>query len=153
MTADGEEAIRFSHVLLAVGRNHYAVEVCDESLQCSTSVVEAATGVRTEAVLDALNGFGVVDPSTRIAPDGRSVVRTDSTRDTGYRQIIDTATGSRTDIGRLAALYYPDPWAADGSGLFTDSGGALRFQVRNTAETASIDGVGVIESLAVRPGG
>ena len=138
--------------LLAVGRNHYAVEVCDESLQCSTSVVEAATGVRTEAVLDALNGFGVVDPSTRIAPDGRSVVRTDSTRDTGYRQIIDTATGSRTDVGRLAALYYPDPWAADGSGLFAESGGALRYQVRDTAETVTIDGIGVVRSLAVRPG-
>ena len=139
--------------LLAVGRNHYAVESCDESLQCTTFVIEAATGARTPAVLDGLNGLGVVDPSTRIAPDGRSVVSTDSTRDTGYRQITDTATGSRTDIDRLAALYYPDPWAADGSGLFTESAGALRFQVRDTAETVTIDGIGVVQSLAVRPGG
>jgi hypothetical protein len=137
--------------LLAVGRNHYAVERCDESLQCTQFVVEAATGATTPAVLDDLNGLGVVDPSTRIAPDGRSIVGTDPTRDTGYRQIIDTVTGSRTDIGRLAALYYPDPWAADGSGLFTDAAGALRFQVRDTAEVVTIDGLGVIESLTVRP--
>jgi hypothetical protein len=137
--------------LLAVGRNHYAVERCDESLQCTQFVVEAATGATTPAVLDDLNGLGVVDPSTRIAPDGRSIVGTDPTRDTGYRLIIDTVTGSRTDIGRLAALYYPDPWAADGSGLFTDAAGALRFQVRDTAEVVTIDGLGVIESLTVRP--
>jgi len=114
-------------------------------------VVEAATGATTPAVLDDLNGLGVVDPSTRIAPDGRSIVGTDPTRDTGYRQIIDTATGSRTDVGRLAALYYPDPWAADGSGLFTDAGGALRFQVRDTAEVVTIDGLGAVASLTVRP--
>ena len=139
--------------LLAVGRNHYAVETCDESLQCSTFVVEATTGVRTAAVLDDLSGVGAVDPSTRIAPDGRSIVGTDSTRDTGYRQIIDTATGSRTDIDRLAALYYPDPWAADGSGVFTESAGVLRFQVRDKAETVTLDGVGAVRSFAVRPGG
>ncbi len=137
--------------LLAVGRNHYAVERCDESLQCTQFVVEAATGATTPAVLDDLNGLGVVDPSTRIAPDGRSIVGTDPTRDTGYRQIIDTVTGSRTDVGRLAALYYPDPWAADGSGIFTDAAGALRFQVRDTAETVTIDGLGMVASLTVRP--
>ena len=139
--------------LLAVGRNHYAVETCDAALRCTTFVVEAATGARTPAMLDGLNGLGVVDPSTRIAPDGRSVVGTDSTRDTGYRQVIDTVTGSRTDIGRLAALYDPDPWAADGSGLFIESAGALRFQVRNTAETVTIVGIGAVRSFAVRPGG
>jgi hypothetical protein len=138
--------------LLGVGRNHYAVENCDQSLQCTQSVIEMATGTRTPSVLDDLSRLGSVDPSTRIAPDGRSIVTTDSTRDTGYRQIVDTATGSRTDVGPLAALYYPDPWAADGSGMFAEEGGALRFQVRNTAESVMVDGIGVIESLRVRPG-
>lgn len=138
--------------LLAVGRNHYAVEVCDDSLRCAQFIVEAATGARTAAVLDDLNSLGIVDPSTRVAPDGRSIVGTDSTRDTGYRRIIDTATGSRTDVGRLAALYYPDPWAGDGSGVFVETGGSLRFQVRDTAEVVTIDGLGVIESMMVRPG-
>lgn len=137
--------------LLAVGRNHYAIESCDESLRCEQFVVEAVSGARSAAVLGALSPNGVVDPSTRIAPDGRSIVATDSTRDTGYRQIIHAATGSRTDVGRLDALYYPDPWAADGFGLFVEEEGAVRFRMPSTAEAVRIDGVGVTESLMVRP--
>jgi len=138
--------------LLAVGRNHYVVDECDEMLQCAQFVVEAATGIRSPAMLDDLTSFGIVDPSTRIAPDGRSIVGTDSSRDTGYRQIIDVATGTRTDVGRLAAIYYPDTWAADSSGLFLEDGGVVRFQVRDRAEVVTIDGVGVVDSLMVRPG-
>lgn len=138
--------------LLAVGRNHYAVEECDEKLQCAQFVVEAATGIRSAAVLDDLASFGIVDPSTRIAPDGRSIVGTDSSRDTGYRQIIDVVTGARADVGRLAAIYYADPWAADSSGLFVEEGGVVRFQVTDRAEEVTIDGVGVVGSLMVRPG-
>ena len=67
------------------------------------------------------------------------------------RQIIDTTTGSRTDVGRLAALYYPDPWAADGSGLFVEDAGVVRFQVASIGEGATLDGIGVTESLMVRP--
>ena len=137
--------------LLAVGRNHYAIETCDESLQCEQFVIEAASGARSAALLGALNRMGVVDPSTRIAPDGRSIVAADSTRDTGTRQIIDTTTGSRTEVGRLAALYYPDPWAADGSGLFVEDAGVVRFQVASIGEGATLDGIGVTESLMVRP--
>ncbi|HYN31487.1 MAG TPA: hypothetical protein VES40_02585 [Ilumatobacteraceae bacterium] len=137
--------------LLAVGRNHYAIESCDESLRCEQVVVEAISGARSAAVLDALSANGVVDPSTRIAPDGRLIAATDSTRDTGYRQIIDTATGAPTRVGRLAALYYPDSWVADGSGLFVEEEGAVRFQVPGAAEAVTIDGIGVTESLLVRP--
>ena len=137
--------------LLAVGRNHYAIESCNESLQCEQFVVEAISGARSTAVLDALSANGVVDPSTRIAPDGRSIVATDSKRDTGYRQIIDTVTGSSAGVGRLAALYYPDSWAADSFGLFVEDEGAVRFQVASTADAVTIDGIGVTESLLVRP--
>ncbi len=138
--------------LLAVGRNHYVVDECDEMLQCAQFVVEAATGIRSPAMLDDLTRFGIVDPSTRIAPDGRSIVGTDSSRDTGYRQIIDVATGDRTDVGRLAAISYPDTWAADGSGLFVEDDGVVRFQVTDRAEVVTIDGVGIVDSLMVRPG-
>jgi hypothetical protein len=138
--------------LLAVGRNHYAVEDCDESLQCTQFVVEAVSGIRSAAVLDDVTGFGIVDPSMRIAPDGRSIVGTDSSRDTGYRQIIDVATGDRLDVGRLAAIYYPDTWAADSSGLFLEDGGVVRFQVRDRAEVVTIDTAGEVDSLMVRPG-
>ena len=137
--------------LLAVGRNHYAIETCDESLRCEQSVVEAVSGARSMAVLGAMNRMGVVDPSTRIAPDGRSIVASDAIGDTGTRQIIDTTTGSRTEVGRLASLYYPDAWAADGSGLFVEDAGFVRFQVASTGERATLDGIGVIESLMVRP--
>ncbi len=137
--------------LLAVGRNHYAIATCDELLRCGQFVVEVVSDLRSAAVLGALSSMGVVDPSTRIAPDGRSIVAADPTRDTGYRQIIDVTTGSRIDVGRLAALYYPDPWAADGSGLFVEDAGVVRFQVASTAEGATIDGIGVIQSLMVRP--
>ena len=137
--------------LLAVGRNHYAIETCDESLRCEQFVIEVASGARSAALLGTMNRMGVVDPSTRVAPDGRSIVAADSTRDTGTRQIIDTTTGSRTEVGRLAALYYPDPWAADGSGLFVEDAGVVRFQVASVGEGATLDGIGVTRSLMVRP--
>jgi hypothetical protein len=137
--------------LLAVGRNHYAIESCDESLRCEQFVVEVASGARSAAVLGAMNRMGVVDPSTRIAPDGRSIVTTDPTRDTGYRQMIDTATGSPTTIGPFGELYHPDLWAADSSGLFVENAGVVRYQLTGRAEAVTFDGIGVTESLMVRP--
>ncbi len=74
--------------LLAVGAAHYAVEECDESLQCIGFVVDAATGERTEVTLGALRD-GFTDPSTRISPDGRTVVFTDRTIRTGVRTLLD----------------------------------------------------------------
>lgn len=137
--------------LLAVGRNHYAIESCDESLSCEQVIVEVFSGAQSAAMLATLTERGFVDPSTRIAPDGRSIVATDATPDSRYRQIIDTATGAPTSVGRLSALYYPDSWAADGSGLFVEEGGAVRFHVPGSAAAATIDGIGVTESLLVRP--
>lgn len=147
-----QEARRISDGdLLAVGRNHYAIESCDESLRCEQLVVEAVSGARSAAVLGALSTNGVVDPSTRIAPDGRSIVATDSTRDTGYRQIIDIGTGSRTDVGRTTTLYYPDPWSAEGLGVFFEDEGVVRFQATSTRAGVRLDDIGVTESLMVRP--
>lgn len=137
--------------LLAVGRNHYAIETCGESLQCEQFVVDAASGARSAAVLGTLSPNGIVDPSTRIAPDGRSIVATDSTGDPGSRQIIDVSTGSRADLVRATQLYYPDPWAADGLGVFFEDEGVVRFQATSTRAGARLDDIGVTESLMVRP--
>ena len=136
--------------LLAVGRSHYAIETCGESLQCEQFVVDATSGARSAAVLGTLSPNGSVDPSTRIAPDGRSIVATDSTGDPDSRQIIDVSTGSRADLVRATQLHYPDPWAADGSGLFFEEEGVVRFQATSTRAGATLDDIGVTESLMVR---
>lgn len=136
--------------LLAVGRNHYAIDECDESLNCSQFVVEASSGRRVPALLDGLNQY-IVDPSTRISPDGLAIVTTDRSRDTGYRQIVDAVDGRRTDIGRLVDIFDSDTWAADGSGLFVEEAGALRFRVQGTGAVTDVV-AGRIEALAVRPG-
>jgi hypothetical protein len=137
--------------LLAVGRNHYAVETCDESLQCADVVVDVRSGDRTPVELSGVAEVGFADPSTHLSPDGRSVLLTDATRGTGFRQILDAETGERIDLDRLRGLYSPDTWAADSSGVFTLLDGSVRFQTRRTVDVVGLDGLGVVEELAVRP--
>ena len=139
--------------LLATGRGHFAVEECDAELTCAQVVVDASTGERVLASLAALVGSGFVDPSTRLSPDGRSVVATDTGRGTGVRQIIDTETGSAIDIGRVDSIFYADTWAADSSGLFTDQAGLLRFHPRAPGDVAVVDGLGRIASIGTRTAG
>jgi hypothetical protein len=107
--------------LLAVGSAHYAVEECDESLQCTGFVVDAATGERTEVTFGA-SSDGFTDPSTRISPDGRKVVFTDRTIRTGVRTLLDLGSGAAVDVGRVDELIYPDSWAADSAGVFGEEG-------------------------------
>ncbi len=139
--------------LLATGSGHFAVEECDAELTCAQVVVDASTGERVLASLAALVGSGFVDPSTRLSPDGRSVVATDTGRGTGVRQIIDTETGSAIDIGRVDSIFYADTWAADSSGLFTDQAGLLRFHPREPGDVAVVDGLGRIASIGARAAG
>lgn len=148
--------------LLAVGRHHYGVETCDDALQCADFVVDVRSGERTPAELTGLAPAGFVDPSSHISPDGRSVVFTDATRSTGFRQILDTGNGDRFDIGRLRGLYSPDTWATDSSGVFLVLDGSLWFQTRRsipvaegdlfgTVEVIELDEFGAVDDLGVRP--
>ena len=136
--------------LLATGIGHFAVEECDAALTCAQVVVNASTGERSSASLAALVGNGFVDPSTRLSPDGRSVVATDTSRGTGVRQIIDAETGAAVDIGRVDSIFYADTWAADSSGLFTDQAGLLRFHPREPGDVAVIEDLGRIASIGAR---
>ncbi|MGA7757533.1 MAG: hypothetical protein WBL31_17385 [Ilumatobacteraceae bacterium] len=137
--------------LLATGSGHFAVEECDAALTCAQVVVDASTGERSLVSLAALVGTGFVDPSTRLSPDGRSVVATDTSRGTGVRRIIDAETGASIDIGRVDSIFYADTWAADSSGLFTDQAGQLRFQPREPGDVAVIEDLGRIASIGTRP--
>jgi hypothetical protein len=136
--------------LRAVGRNHFAVERCDETLQCSEFMIDARTGELIPAVLAGIDPVGLVDPSSHVSPDGRSIVFTDPTRATGIRQILDVGSGNRVDIGRLDAIYSPDPWTPDGSGVFTEVEGIMRFQTVGRAEATDLDVFGPIAELVVR---
>lgn len=137
--------------LLATGTAHYAVVECDESLRCATFVIDAATGERTDALLDAISDdSGYIDPSTRISPDGRSIVHADRSRGTGVRQLVDVATGTTLDIGRVNEVLYPDSWAADSSGLFSEDTGSILFHPRNRGGAVPIEGFESIGSVATR---
>ncbi len=137
--------------LLATGSAHFAVEECDAALTCAQVVVNASTGERVSASLVALVGNGFVDPSTRLSPDGRSVVATDSSRGTGVRQIIDVETGASIDIGRADSIFFADTWAADSSGLFSDQAGLLRFHPRAPGDVAVLEALGPVGSIGTRP--
>ena len=135
--------------LLATGAAHYAVEECDEALRCATFVIEAATGERTEAMLDALSNDSVsVDPTTRTSPDGRTIAFAD--RGTGIRRFLDAATGVTLDIGRVNEMLYPESWASDSSGVFSEESGSILFYQRDTGGRVAIDGVDAIASAATR---
>lgn len=135
--------------LLALGANHYAVEECDDDLVCSQYVVDAATGDRTAAAMESLAWASFVDPSNRLSPDGRFLVFSDVTRGTGIRQIVDTETGATRDIGPVTAIALPDTWASDGSGLFEERDGIVRFHSSAATPTVQIDGLGPISAIGV----
>jgi hypothetical protein len=136
--------------LLATGTRHLALEECDVTLTCAQVIVDTSTGERVPASLAALVGNRFVDPSTRVSPDGRSVVASDNNRGTGIRQIIDAGTGDAIDIGRVDSIFYADTWAADSSGLFTDQAGLLRFHPREPGDVAVVGQLGRITSIGTR---
>jgi len=136
--------------LLAAGDGHWAIEECDDMLRCSYSVVSWETGAASDAVLDSIDSLGFIDPATRISPDGRSIVYRADTDGTGRRRILDVATGTSVEAGRINQLVYPDSWAADSSGLFV-ADRELQFVDRATGQVTSLDGFERIRTVATGP--
>lgn len=124
--------------LLATGSRHWAIEECDDMLRCAYSIIEWESGTVIPAALDPIDGFGLLDPSTRISPDGRSIAYRGDTDGSGRRQILDTATGESILAGRINQLVYPDSWASDSSGLFF-ADGFLQFVDRTAGRVAQIE--------------
>ena len=145
--ADGNARRISSGRLLATGSRHWAVEECDDALRCAYSIVEWDTGAVTPGVLDAIDGFGFLDPSTRISPDGRSIAHRADTDGSGRRQILDVATGESTPAGRINQLVFPDTWASDSSGLFF-ADGPLQFVDRTIGTVTEIDGLDRVRTVA-----
>jgi hypothetical protein len=133
--------------LLATGSRHWAIEECDEVLRCAYSIIEWDSGTVTPGVLDPIDGFGLLDPSTRISPDGRSIAYRSDTDGSGRRQILDTATGESALAGRINQLVYPDSWAADSSGLFF-ADGFLQFVDRTVGTVTQIEDLDRIRTVA-----
>jgi hypothetical protein len=133
--------------LLATGSRHWAIEECDEELRCAYSIIEWDSGTVTPGVLDPIDGFGLLDPSTRISPDGRSIAYRADTDGSGRRQILDTATGESILAGRINQLVYPDSWASDSSGLFF-ADGFLQFVERTTGAVLQVEDLDRIRAVA-----
>ena len=145
--ADGDARRISTGTLLATGSRHWAIEECDEVLRCAYSIIEWDSGTVTAGVLDPIDGFGFLDPSTRISPDGRSIAHRADTDGSGRRQILDTATGESIPAGRLNQLVFPDSWASDSSGLFF-ADGFLQFVDRTNGTVTSIDDVDRVRTVA-----
>jgi hypothetical protein len=133
--------------LLATGSRHWAIEECDEVLRCAYSIIEWDTGAVTSGALDSIDGFGLLDPSTRISPDGRSIAYRGDTDGSGRRLILDTATGASVLAGRINQVVYPDSWASDSSGLFF-ADGFLQFVDRTTGTVTQIEDLDRIRAVA-----
>ncbi len=136
--------------LLATGARHWAIEECDETLRCAYSIIEWETGTVTTGVLDQIERFGVLDPSTHISPDGRSIAFRADSDGTGRREILDVTTGNTIAAGRINQLVYPDSWATDSSGVFfTDR--YLQFVEAATGVITQIDDLDGIRTVAAGP--
>jgi hypothetical protein len=133
--------------LLATGSRHWAIEECDEVLRCAYALIEWDSGTVTPGVLDSIDGFGLLDPATRISPDGRSIAYRGDTDGSGRRQILDTATGESILAGRINQLVYPDSWASDSSGLFF-ADGFLQFVDRTMGAVTQIEDLDRIRAVA-----
>ncbi len=144
----GGDARRISTgTLVATGSRHWAIEECDETLRCAYSIIEWDTGAVTRGALEAIDGFGLIDPATHISPDGRSITFRADTDGTGRRRILDAATGSSLGAGRLNQFVYPDSWAADSSGVFI-ADDALQFIDRATGALTEIEGLDRVRTVA-----
>ncbi len=135
--------------LLATGARHWAIEECDEVLQCGYSIIEWDTGTGTSGDLDVIDQFGFIDPSTHISPDGRSIAYRGDADGSSRRRILDVATGESVDAGRINQLIYPDAWASDSSGLFF-SDRFLQFVDRTNGTVTEIEDLDRIRTVATR---
>jgi hypothetical protein len=148
--ADGETRRISTGTLLATGSRHWAIEECDETLRCAYSIIEWDTGTVTPGVLDVIDQFGFLDPSTQISPDGRSIAYRGDRDGSGRRQILDVATGNSVPAGRINQVVYPDAWAADSSGLFY-ADRYLHFVDRATGTVTVVEDLDPIRTVATRP--
>jgi len=136
--------------LLAAGDGHWAIEECDDTLRCTYSVVSWGTGAVSDGMLESIDSLGFIDPATRISPDGRSIVYRADTDGTGRRRILDVASGTSIEAGRINQLVYPDSWAADSSGLFV-ADRELQFVDRATGTVTLLEGFERIRTVAAGP--
>ena len=150
ITPDGATSRISTGDLLAAGDEHWAIEECDDTLQCSYSVVSWDTGAVSDGMLESIDSFGFVDPATRISPDGRSIVYRADTDGTGRRRILDVASGTSIEAGRINQLVFPDSWAADSSGMFV-ADGELQFVDRATGAVTMLEGFERIRTVATGP--
>ena len=144
---DGETRRISTGDLLAAGDEHWAIEECDDSLRCAYSVVSWNTGEVADGMLESIDSFGFIDPATRISPDGRSIVYRADTDGTGRRRILDVASGTSIEAGRINQLVFPDSWAADSSGLFI-ADRSLQFVDRATGTVTLLDEFERIRTVA-----
>jgi hypothetical protein len=147
---DGNARRISTGTLLATGQRHWAIEECDETFRCAHSIIEWDTGTVTPGVLDRIERFGFIDPSTHISPDGRSIAFRADADGSGRREILDVATGDAIEAGRINQVVYPDSWAADSSGIFfTDR--LLQFVDRTQGTITQIDGLDRVRTVATGP--
>ena len=136
--------------LLATGARHWAIEECDEALRCAYSIVEWDSGTVTPGVLGPIESFGFIDPAIRISPDGRSIVYRADSDGSGRRRILDVASGTSVEAGRINQFVYPDSWVSDSSGVFI-AGQPLQFVDRTTGAATAVDSLGAIRTVATGP--
>ncbi len=135
--------------LIATGARHWAFEECDETLRCAYSIVEWDTGEVASGVLDQVEQFGFIDPTTRISPDGRSIAFR-ARNESGQREILDVASGATVGAGRINQVISPDAWATDSSGMFFSDQG-LQFVDRSTGAATQIAALDRIRTVATGP--
>ncbi len=122
--------------LLAVGRNHYAIEMCDESLRCEQFVIEVASGARIGGTARhhesdgcrrsvdphctrwPLDRGGRLDTRHRHSPDHRHHHRLAYRRWAGSRRCTTPTRGRPTDPGcsSKTQVSCASRWRASASG-------------------------------------
>ena len=152
ISPDGSSRRISTGALIATGKQHWAIEECDERLRCAYSIIEWDTGTVTPGLLERIDQFGSIDPATHISPDGRSIAFRAGTDGAGRREILDVASGIAVKAGFINQFFYPDAWATDSTGVFITER-SLQFVDRVTGAITEIDGLGAIRTVATGPFG
>ena len=134
--------------IVATGRNHYAIRLCDPG--CGYTVVETATCERRAATLPVFDRYRFYDTATRLSPDGRFVQIADWRREQPEVLLVSVADGAVLNRWVTRSIRTADVWAADSSGAFGTADGELAFYSVDGRVTV-IDGLGPVRSVAARP--
>ena len=134
--------------MVATGRNHYAIRLCDPG--CGYTVVATATGERRAATLPLFDRYRFYDTATRLSPDGRFVQIADWRREQPEVLLVSVADGAVLNRWVTRSIRNPDAWAPDSSGAFGVADGELSFYAVDGGVTV-IDGLGPVRSVAARP--